>query len=44
MLGQARTLFALHPDLDRAYLERRIREETLGDYGIQALEIGSGEV
>jgi hypothetical protein len=26
MLGQARALFQLHPDLDRAYLERGIRE------------------
>lgn len=38
MLGQARTLFALHPDADRAYLDRRIHEETSGDYGIASLE------
>lgn len=38
MLGQARTLFALHPDADLAYLERRIREETLGEHGIASLE------
>lgn len=38
MLGQAQTLFGLHLDADRAYLERRIREETLGDFGIVNLE------
>ena len=38
MLSQARTLFALHPDADLAYLERRIREETSGDHGIASLE------
>ena len=38
MLGQARTLYALHPELDRAYLERRIREETLGDHGVEDLQ------
>ena len=37
-LDQARVLFALHPALDRVYLERRIREETMGDHGIEALE------
>jgi hypothetical protein len=31
---QAALLFALHPDLDRAYLEARIRHESSGDYGI----------
>lgn len=31
---QAAILFALHPDLDSAYLERRIRDESCGDYGI----------
>ena len=35
MRAQAQTLLALYPDLDRAYLERRIREETLGDHGIE---------
>ncbi|RIV81241.1 hypothetical protein [Pelagerythrobacter aerophilus] len=39
-LAQARTLFALQSSLDRAYLDRRIREETGGDYGIEALEHG----
>ena len=34
MGGQAALLFALHPDLDRAYLEQRIRHESSGDYGI----------
>ncbi len=36
-LDQARQLFALHPDVDLDYLERRIRFETAGDYGIEAL-------
>lgn len=40
MLGQARKLYSLHPDADLTYLDRRIREETLGDYGIEALERG----
>ena len=26
---------ALHPDAGRAYLERRIREDTAGEYGIE---------
>lgn len=38
MLGQARALRALHPALDRDYLERRIRHETAGEYGIDDLE------
>jgi hypothetical protein len=37
MLGQARALFRLYPDADSDYMERRIREETAGDYGIDAL-------
>jgi hypothetical protein len=37
-LLQAQTLFALHPSLDKVYLDRRIREETMNDYGIEALE------
>ena len=37
-IDQARTLFQLHSTLDRVYLERRIREETMGDYGVEALE------
>ncbi len=34
MLEQARTLFSLYQDADVRYLERRIREETSGDYGL----------
>lgn len=37
-LAQAQTLFDLHPSLDFVYLERRIREETMNDYGIEALQ------
>lgn len=36
-IGQARLLFQLHPDLDRDYLDRRIFEESSGDYGIKDL-------
>ena len=36
-IDQARVLFAFHPNLDRAYLDRRIREETMGDYGVEDL-------
>lgn len=32
------TLYTLHPSLDKVYLERRIREETINEYGIEALE------
>lgn len=32
---QAAVLFALHPTLDRVYLDRRIRDESCGDYGIE---------
>ena len=38
MLGQARRLFALHPDADLAYLEERIRYESAGDYGVADLQ------
>jgi hypothetical protein len=34
-LDQARVLLALHPDADIAYLERRIREESAGEYGVE---------
>lgn len=34
-LDQARALFSLNPDIDLDYLERRIREESFGDYGIE---------
>jgi hypothetical protein len=37
-LEQARVLFALHSDLDMAYLDRRIREESMGDYGVEDVE------
>ena len=35
MREQARVLLALHTDVDRDYLDRRIKEETSGDLGIQ---------
>ncbi|HJQ17922.1 MAG TPA: hypothetical protein VJ859_13100 [Allosphingosinicella sp.] len=38
MRGQAQALMRLYPDLDRDYLEERIREETLGDHGIGDIE------
>ena len=38
MLGQARAVFGLSELLDLGYMERRIREETGGDYGVQDLE------
>jgi hypothetical protein len=38
MLGQARALYALPIAFDRDYLDRRIREESVGDYGIEDLE------
>lgn len=38
-LEQARMLLALHPDVDRAYLERRIREESMGDYGVEDIAV-----
>ncbi len=37
-IEQARMLYHLHPDLDRSYLERRIREESAGDHGIDDLD------
>lgn len=37
-LDQARILLGLHPDAEMDYLERRIREETLGDYGIEDIQ------
>ena len=33
----ARTLFNVSPDLDREYLERRIRYESSGEYGVEDL-------
>jgi hypothetical protein len=38
MLGQARTLFSLYQEADLSYLDRRIREETLNDYGLADLQ------
>lgn len=38
MLGQARALFKLSRQPDLVYMERRIREETAGSYGVQNLE------
>lgn len=37
LLEQARLLFGLNPGLDIPYLERRIREETAGDHGVEDL-------
>lgn len=37
-LGPRRILFRLRPVCDRAYLDRRVREETGGDYGIEDLD------
>jgi hypothetical protein len=34
-IDQARILLALHPDADLDYLERRIREESSGDFGVE---------
>ncbi|KQM23196.1 hypothetical protein ASE73_02955 [Sphingomonas sp. Leaf24] len=36
-IDQARLLFGLHSGLDLDYLERRIREESSGDYGVDDL-------
>ena len=33
-IDQARDLLRLNPDVDRVYLDRRIREESFGDHGI----------
>jgi hypothetical protein len=38
MLGQARALYGLPIRFNRDYLDRRIREESVGDYGIEDLE------
>lgn len=38
-IDQARILLALHPDADLVYLERRIREESMGDYGVEDVQI-----
>jgi hypothetical protein len=36
-LDQARKLLSLNPDVDLGYLDRRIREESIGDYGLEDL-------
>tara|TARA_B000000441_G_scaffold18047_1_gene10642 strand:+ start:435 stop:989 length:555 start_codon:yes stop_codon:yes gene_type:complete len=38
MLGQAKAMFTLSKELDRDYMDRRIREETAQEYGFQYLE------
>lgn len=38
MLGQARALFTLCEGLDMHYIDRRIREETAGEHGLQDLQ------
>lgn len=38
MRAQAQALARLAPDLDLAYLDRRIRQETVGDYGARDIE------
>ena len=38
MLGQARQLLPLVSAANRDYLDRRVRTETLGDYGVEDLE------
>jgi hypothetical protein len=37
MLAQARGLLLLHPEVDMAYLDCRIRFETGGDYGVEII-------
>ena len=38
MRDQAWRLLVLHSDVDRAYLDKRVREETAGDYGIDDIK------
>jgi len=38
MRDQARVMYRLPLSLDRDYLERRIRTETIGDHGIEDLD------
>ncbi|MGB3722226.1 MAG: hypothetical protein WA979_05330 [Pacificimonas sp.] len=35
---QTKILFALNIDMDRTYLDRRIRDETLGEYNVEDLK------
>ena len=37
-IDQARLLLALHPEAELDYLERRIREESMGDYGVEDIQ------
>jgi hypothetical protein len=37
-LDQARILLALHPDADLAYLDRRVREESCGEFGVEDVQ------
>lgn len=37
-IEQARILLALHPDAELDYLDRRIREESMGDYGVEDIQ------
>jgi hypothetical protein len=37
-LYQAQLLLSLHPDADLEYLERRVREESAGDYGVEDIK------
>lgn len=43
MLEQARKLFALHGDADLIYMERRIRHESGGDYGVADINAENGD-
>lgn len=40
MRAQAAALLRLHPDVDMDYLERRIREESMGDHGVEIIAEG----
>jgi hypothetical protein len=37
-IDQAQSLLALNPDVDLVYLDRRIRDESFGDYGIDDIK------
>ena len=39
MLNQAIALYVLAEDIDEAYLDRRLREETSGDYDLEFLKV-----
>ena len=43
MLDQAIALYVLAEDMDEAYLEKRIREETAGEHGVDFLKAKSDE-